>query len=379
MITPEEIKIKALRGFKSVVRASLSGENIFPLIIRGDKKSSSGNYSEQKNAILPLYEESKEVKGKGFSVQWKHRTVNGIKQQLPAQIFFADLDDYLHFTRTENDFKKIHEVAKVWVDSFPTLKLWVGANIDLVLKYADVYDDILKVLLYLSKTPPPHAHYIRELPIEVHSKFIEDHEGILKRLLDEILPPHYIDTDYSDFSQRYFLKKLPVQTSIRVLDDQFKSVLGYDECSLSLTDASFLNWVPQKVFIIENRTCFYTFPKVPGAVAVFGAGFKAKLTEHISWLDQTEIFCWFDLDVSGFEMVNMVRTRYQHAKTFLMDERTLDTFKPFIVTDQKSYKELSVLKPEEFKLVEKIRNNKWRLEQEKLSHSYIVERLNDLV
>ncbi|MFX8335643.1 Wadjet anti-phage system protein JetD domain-containing protein, partial [Acinetobacter baumannii] len=75
-----------------------------------------------------------------------------------------------------------------------------------------------------------------------------------------------------------------VHTQIRVLDDELKPVLGYEECSLPLDDAAWLKWLPEKVFIIENQVCYLTFPKVKNAVAIFGEGFKSRLSRHIPWL-----------------------------------------------------------------------------------------------
>jgi hypothetical protein len=49
-----------------------------------------------------------------------------------------------------------------------------------------------------------------------------------------------------DFGSRYFLQKAHVYTQIRILDDSLKSVLEYDECSLSLEDAAWLKWLPEK-------------------------------------------------------------------------------------------------------------------------------------
>lgn len=59
-------------------------------------------------------------------------------------------------------------------------------------------------MAYFSQTPQPNL-YIRELPIMVHTKFVEQHKDILKELLD-ILISDYVKKDEKRFEARYNLK-----------------------------------------------------------------------------------------------------------------------------------------------------------------------------
>jgi hypothetical protein len=56
-----------------------------------------------------------------------------------------------------------------------------------MLKYVDEWADILRVCRYFQLHPRPNL-YLRELPIKVHTKFIEEHKGILRELLEIVLP-----------------------------------------------------------------------------------------------------------------------------------------------------------------------------------------------
>ncbi|MFZ8310623.1 DUF3322 domain-containing protein, partial [Staphylococcus aureus] len=78
--------------------------------------------------------------------------------------------------------------------------------------------DLIKVCRYFYQNNPPHNLYLRELPIEVHSKFIEDNTAALKKLLDNILPQDWINKSETDFSGRYLVKKPNVYAQIRLLD-----------------------------------------------------------------------------------------------------------------------------------------------------------------
>ena len=100
-------------------------------------------------------------------------------------------------------------------------------------------------------------------------------------MLDIILPADKINADEKDFSDRYQIKRPNIYTQVRILDDTLKSTLGFNELALTIDDASLLNWQPEKVFIIENGACFRSFPKVKNSVAIFGEGFKTRVSKHI--------------------------------------------------------------------------------------------------
>ena len=177
----------------------------------------------------------------------------------------------------------------------------------------------------------------------------------------------------------YFLRKVSIYTQIRILDDGLKPHLGYDECSLKLEDAAWLNWLPDNVFIIENQICFLTFPKFKNSVAIFGEGFKSRLSKHIPWLSKTQLHCWFDLDTSGFEMLNIIREHYPNAASFLMDKVTFNQFEHFSVDNNGNKKILPLLTPEEQKIHQFLMNNNKRLEQERISQHYVQQNLKSTI
>lgn len=371
MINLKELNTKSEKLFHKVATASMLGENLFPLVIPANKQLSGTGFKELNAAIIPLYQQSKEVKGKGYSIDWKERNVQGSKQSIPARIYFETLDDYLVFAKKENEFTIIINSYKLLVDGFPTLSDWLAKHPRIILENAAILGDIIKVCRYFMDSHLPHSHYMRELPIEVHTKFIEDHVGLLRTLLDMLLPDESKNTRSTDFAERYLLKKANVYTQIRILDEALKPHIGYDECALTLEDASWLDWLPDNVFIIENKTCFLTFPKVPNSVAIFGEGFKSKLSRHLSWLAKTNLYCWFDLDAEGFEMLNMIREQYPSARSLLMDRATYDEFVHYSLTSKRFKKQLSLLHAEEQSCYQFLIASGKRLEQEKVSQKYV--------
>lgn len=379
MITPKELFLKADKLFFKVAVHSLKNENIFPLIIPSNKKIEGSNFSDWRDDLIPLHQNSKVVKSKGYSVDWIDKIINGSKQSVPSKIFFDSIDDYLFFIKRESDYQKIVESFNLLVTHLPSIQIWANDNAKILLDNYEKWIDIIKVCKYFLENEPPHLFYIRELPIEIHSKFIEDNNSILKSLLDYLLPDKFIDNGENDFALRYFLKKVSVYIQIRVLDDKLKVVLGYSDCWLTIEDAANLNWLPDKVFIIENKSCFHTFPKMNNAVAIFGEGFKSRLTKHIPWLDKTNLYCCFDLDSAGFEMLNMIRKHYLSANSFLMDEKTYETFKEYAVYNECTKKQLNLLTKEEAILYNFINENNKRLEQEKINYIHVKDCLKILI
>ncbi|UYQ92840.1 DUF2220 family protein [Chitinophaga horti] len=378
MITPNELLAKADKLFFRIVSSQLKGENSFPLNIPANKQFSGSNFSDWKNDLLPLYQQSKKERGKGYSIDWKERTVNGSKQSVPVRIYFDTMEDFLHFTKRELNHAAIQRAYANLSSCFPALKQWAAEHPAVLLEQEAIWEDVIKVCSYFTSHAPPHPYYIRELPIEVHSKFIEQNSQLLRKLLDILLPPEAINISSNDFSQRYHLKKIAPYTQIRILDDALKPHLGYDECSLSLEDAAWLQWVPEYVFIIENQTCFITFPKMKNAVAIFGEGFKSRLSRHLPWLAKTKLFCWFDLDAAGFEMVNMVRESYPDAECFLMDAQTYAAFDRFAVTNKNKPKQLPLLHADEKRMYKFLTQNSKRLEQERIPQKHVTDSITML-
>lgn len=371
MITPKELQAKTEKAFFKVVSSYLKGETIFPWVIPSNKQITGTNYNEWKADLLPLHQQSKQVKGKGYTIEWKPRTINGTKQSVPSKIYYETFEDFLFFIGRTADYQKIVSANDLIVKSFPSLKDWTAFNPVILLEHTKLWNDLLKVCHYFVQHSPPHPFFIRELPIPVHSKFIEQNAALLKKLLDLLLPSGWIRAEENDFVLRFGLKKLGVYTQIRILDDTLKSHLGYDECSLTLDDASWLQWTPQKVFIIENQICYHTFPKVENAVAIFGEGFKSRVSRHLPWLEKTDLYCWFDLDAAGFEMLNMVRQHYPNCRSFLMDETTYKTFSTYAVENTYRRKQLDYLNSEEKTMYQFLVDNHRRLEQERIAQEYI--------
>jgi len=97
----------------------------------------------------------------------------------------------------------------------------------------------------------------------------------------------------------------------------------------------------------------------------------------VGWLSLLDIYYWGDIDTHGFAILDQLRARLPQARSILMDEKTLLHHKIFWTQEQKpETRDLTRLNREEKrlynKLVDNVFANKLRLEQERVSYSYLI-------
>ncbi len=379
MITASEIKKKAEKRYIAHLSSVVRGEAFEKWVIACDKKPSEDLQAYQKEHD-DIFAASKDVKGYGYQIEWQtvHKKSIGV-QDIPALIYFESETDLLRFLRKEtevNQFRK--DVARV-LHLFPELKEWMAQFPLKVIKYTSEWTDLLKVLTYFKEHPYPHL-YVRELPIEVHTKFIGAHEGILKELLDIVIAPH-VDTNETKFCRRFHLRDKEPMIRMRWLDDRLsrKYFSGMEEATVPLSQLEQFHPTVQRVFVVENEINFLTFPKISDSILLWGHGFEVSLLKHIPFLQQTELFYWGDLDVHGFEILSQFRGYFPQAQSILMDAHTFHTYYEGNEGKTSNVKSLLHLDEEELALYQSIKEHNWRLEQEKIPHRYAVEQIEKTV
>lgn len=96
-------------------------------------------------------------------------------------------------------------------------------------------------------------------------------------------------------------------------------------------------------------------------------------------LKSTKLIYWGDLDAQGFEILSQFRSYFTQVKSLLMNKETFDKyFENDLGTPCKINVKLN-LTTEEEELYQYIKENNYRLEQEKIPQSYVVEQLKCLL
>ncbi|NJO82794.1 MAG: hypothetical protein HC828_08170 [Blastochloris sp.] len=220
---------------------------------------------------------------------------------------------------------------------------------------------------------------MRELPIAVHSKFVEQHTGILRRLLDVLLPDERINPDETRFSRRYGLREIDALIRLRFLDDQFQTRYGapLSDLSTPLQQVAQLAFSGERILIVENLTTFLSLPSLPQTIAIFGKGFDAGELGNIVWLHQSTVFYWGDLDAQGFQILALLRRRLPQVQSLMMDRATFETFVQYVVPGTPTTVQvLPELMSDEMQLYFEVAERNLRLEQERIAPRYVEAELN---
>ena len=391
MITVAEIKKQAAGWYKPFLVAWLQEETL-PLEIRFGKVKTGGildDFTTLDAEIKNLRRESKEELGFGYTIEFKETaTRKAGRQWLPARIFFETPEDYLRFLRKEKEFRAFTQSVGVIRREMPELEAWLRAHPLKVVENAGQWEALLRVCGYFQANPAPRL-YIRELPVKVHTKFIEENTSVLTSLLDFLLPGH-LQPDEKDFRRRFNLRYDEPLLRLRVLDGELARThfSGLDDLSIPLSQFNALRMDCERVFILENKTNFsnianfLTLPQLGKSVAVFGEGFKLRLLGEAAWLRDQHIYYWGDIDAHGFEILSLLRGSFPQTRSFLMDAETFRTFRQYAVKGSDFYRStLPHLTPEEthlfYHLLRLEDHN--RLEQERIPQNFVLQRIKELL
>lgn len=392
MIQPEDIKKEALRWFPDILSSSVQGNSAFPRDLRFGKikpDETLVNLKKINDEITNLKDRSKEQIGYGYCIDFVTRRDRKIgEQRFPSRIYFDDLDDYLKFIRKEKEYHDFIITTQRIIAEIPQLRSWIVANPKKVLANINNWNDLIKVCKYFIEFPKPNV-YIRELPLDISTKFIEENKALIKNLLD-ILIEENLNNDETEFEKRFNLKYREPLIRFKILDNGISQTLFYGVNDLSIPQSQFntLNMPCKRIIILENKTNysnifnFLTLPSLKDSISVFGQGFSINLLKNAEWLSNKQIIYWGDIDAHGFQILSQIRGYFPQTRSCMMDIETFSEFKDLAVTGSEiNLTTLDHLTHEEHRLFEHLINLKKnnRLEQEKIPHAYALKKMYELV
>tara|TARA_B100000378_G_scaffold277056_1_gene276409 strand:- start:42788 stop:43939 length:1152 start_codon:yes stop_codon:yes gene_type:complete len=379
LISSSEIKKKALRTYASFLSSLINQEDLFPMEIRGNK-SPGKSLEIYRKEMDDLLNASKSTSKYGYTidcVKTKTRFIGS--QSLPKRIYFENELDYVGYLNKINEVKTFKQLKDETLSLYPELKSWLSANPLKLVANIEHWQDILKVVGYFKSNPKPDL-YIRELPIKVHTKFIELNKSLLRELLDIILAQSLCTDEHNHFEIRFHLKFSEPLVRFRLLDSQIAQQYfsGLEDISLRISDFSKIELPIKRVLIVENLMNLLTLPKIIGTLSIFGKGFKVLSLKNIEWLKSCQIWYWGDLDAQGFEILSGFRGHYPQTKSLMMDKATFDKYFEDDLETKSKVASLPNLTEAECQMHQMLFNNKWRLEQEKIPMDYTLQKLKPL-
>lgn len=379
MITPEEIKKQAAKWWKPFLQSFITDVTFFPRTIDRIGKIQPGNITDNfellREEVTNLYQSSKTSTGAGYQVKTINQTFRRTgTHEVPDSILFETTDDYIFFIQKRKEWIRFQENYGLIIKTIPTLKDWVYQNC-LLLTHQDInWQNILKVCLYFMLYPRPNL-YLRQLPIEVHTKFIENNTPLIQSLLDFLIPDHIRSSKQQRFSERFYLLYDEPLIRIRILDPSILLAGKLSDISIPLSDFQEINIPAQQVVITENKMNFLTLPSLANTIAIWsGGGFNISYLKDLQWLKLKGIFYWGDIDEHGFQILHQLRSYYSNVESLMMDENTFEIFRQFVVEGAGNKSEnLPLLTIAEARMYQKLKvmEGKNRLEQEKIPQSHV--------
>lgn len=366
MLSPEDIRRRALTRYPDFLRSIIKRSTFFPLPIRFGKPSATEDFDKLRGEISALTKANL-----GCHIEWTE--VNSRrwgKQRLPERVEFVDEASYLRALGTTKEATRFRENLALTRERCPALLPLLEARPMDVIEFAEVWPALLEVCCYFQAHPRPNR-YARELPLPVDTKFIERHQSVLSRLLATTLPPETI-VQGERFEERFGIRFDEPLIRLRLLDKALRDSLHVPFSDLAVPLSCFrdLDWQEMLVVVAENKMTFLTLPRLKNAIGIWGAGNAAALIHDVGWLSKCHILYWGDLDTQGLEILSRLRSAFPQVQSLMMDIGTLNRFQGLCIPGTRSNSPTPVnLTLSEASAWSMVHSQNLRLEQERLPPS----------
>lgn len=380
MITPQEIKKQCINWWKDFLVSEMTEEPFFPREITRIGKITSKDIllrlDEHKAAIAELQKSALQW---GYTLEMHEKNFDKIgNQKIPDRILIPSAEVYLRILRRKDELNIFSRNWQIIRREMPQLIEWCQRNPNRLISH-NTWEDTLSVCHYFQTHPCPDL-YIRELPIDIHTKYIEEHKDLLRSLLDALLPTSAIRSEGKTFEERYGLKSAEPIIRIRFLDAALAPIANWTDISLPLSSFRQLNCSCHRMFVAENKMNFLTLPQLSGSIAVWsGGGFNISYLKGISWLSDIQSYYWGDLDAQGMQILNQFRSYYPSATSLLMNWETFHTYRHLMKYGTPASPQLlPQLTEDEQSLYHFLQENNLRLEQERIPQKDVIRTLEKL-
>jgi len=328
MIQPNEIRQKAMNLYPLFVHSWLEGKPFFPKTIPCGKQPDE-SLAVAAASIQHLREESKSVRGFGYSVEWTEVNSRRYGKNLfPTRITVETEADFLQYLGKQQEFAAFAEAVGTIRSRYPELESWIRSHMQLLIDSAHEVEGLLQVLDCLRAQPRPGV-FARELPVPLDTKFVERNRRILRDWLDQVLPPQTIRADEEHFERRFGLRYAQPDIILRFLDPEARraSSCPWPQFSLPLPTLAELAVKVARVIIVENKVNLLTLPPMVGTLALGGMGNSVTDLGQVPWLASCTLWYWGDIDVDGLAILSRLRTVFPQTRSLLMDGETLSMWR----------------------------------------------------
>lgn len=363
MLKPHEILDAALRRWPAVLRSEAVEKNLFPLRIPFGRPRPTADF-----AVLRSEIESLAAARPKWRIDWEEiETRKWGKQRWPLRIGFDSAEDLAESLGRSSELRSFRTALQEARQRCPALEPWLVEKAHRMPYYLPIWSGLVAVCAYFDAHPRPHC-YSRQVPVPVGTKFIEEHEGVLREMLDVVLGDR-VNAAAEIFADRFYLLVEPAQIRFRFLDPELRERVSWPvpDCSIPAPSFVQLQWNITRIIIVENRNVFICLPDVPDTLAIFGSGKGASLLPDCHWMKSSEIVYWGDCDEAGYGILSNLRRSFPQVQSLLMDRAAWCQWKHLAIHGKRDASaSFSHLTDDEKTALNEVLAGPWMLEQERI-------------
>jgi hypothetical protein len=363
MLAPADILDAASRRWPAVLRAEAAGDNLFPLRIPFGRPKTTADV-----AVLQRDIEALAAASHPWRIDWEEvQTRKWGRQRWPVRVAFDSADALAAALSRSGQLDRVRAAIRLTREICPALEPWLRVRADRIVDHFEHWAGLLAVCRYFDDHPEPRC-LPRQIPLPIGTKFIEEHSGILRELLDVVLDAR-VNQEGTTFCERFHLLTDPPQVRFRFLDVALQRSVGWPvtECAVPLPAFAGLVWNINRVLIVENRDVFLSLPQISRTLAVFGSGKAASLLPACEWMLEADVVYWGDCDDAGYGILSALRSRVAHVRSVLMDDLAWSQWKHLAVPGRRDPSVRHVhLTLAERAALNAVLAGPWMLEQERI-------------
>jgi hypothetical protein len=363
MRRPQEILDAARSRWPAVLRAEAAGDSVFPLVIPFGRPSTTSDFGAIRADLTSLA-----AAEYGWQIDWEEiSTRKWGNQRWPRRVSFDSIESLAHALESTEELRSFREALVLARLTCPKLEPWLKTRAHRIPELLSEWRDLVCVCSFFDANPFPNC-FVRQLPIPVGTKFIEEHSGILGELLTVVLGDR-ANAEGLCFEERFHLRLEPAQVRFRFLDAGLRARFHWPvmDCTISVEDLAGIHWTIPRTLIVENKAVFLCLPDVPDTLAILGSGKAASLLPSCGWLHDSDVVYWGDCDEAGFGILSSMRAKLPGVRSIFMDSETWKRWNRFAVLGRKDlgsrYDHLTAVESEALAAV---MAGGWLLEQERI-------------
>lgn len=364
------------------LKARLVGDNPFP--IRLGLKPPAGNDAVEDLPHFQNFVKSWQSYSSPHFVEWETRNYRALsKQRIPCFFTLNSIQELIAFVGEAAAAK-----SEIWQTNMAPLLDLAGDDVYRVLvkhiKTLEILSleecHLLKSLTEQLSAGAGAGKYLRAVPLlGVDTKFMESHSAIIVDLLDT---KHDGAVSRAGGLSAWLgcLENPKGWLCVRPLCEQAKKKMGGFEIMQLPSETLRHHPLPAThILVVENRQSGLALPALADTIAIFGGG-KNVAWMNAPWLKKKRVAYWGDIDTWGLAILSDVRTKLPSVTPLMCDSETITMFEHRMVAESESLDNCPPQLTEAeralfFRLKSGDDKKSSRLEQERLSSDYILQKL----